>query len=225
MVGGSKRRLQVWLLTLAAITLAFCEAPRLVAQAAKPAPQAKGSSNSGAGTSDAGSPKSDGAPAVSVPSDYRVGPEDELTISVWHEAELSKDVVVRPDGRISLPLVNDVEVAGFTTVELQALLTEKLKSLVNDPQVTIIVKAVHSRKVFLVGNVAKQGVYPLSGRTTVLELIAGAGGLGPFAKSRSIYILRKESGKESRIPFNYKKALSGKGADPVLQPGDMVVVP
>lgn len=161
----------------------------------------------------------------SLPGDYRVGAEDELTISVWHEPELSKDVVVRPDGMITLPLLNDVKVAGLTTVELQALLTEKLKSLVNDPQVTIIVKAVHSRKVFLVGNVLKQGSYPLAGKTTILELIAQAGGLGPFAKSGSIYILRKGGGKETRIPFNYKKALSGKGADPVLEPGDMVVVP
>jgi polysaccharide export outer membrane protein len=146
-------------------------------------------------------------------------------ISVWHEAELSQLVVVRPDGMITLPLLNELKVGGLTTEEMQVLLTEKLKALVNDPQVTVIVKAVHSRKVFLVGNVAKQGVYALGGRKTVLELIAEAGGLGPFAKSGSIYILRKDNGKETRLPFNYKKALSGKGSNPELMPGDMIVVP
>jgi polysaccharide export outer membrane protein len=108
---------------------------------------------------------------------------------------------------------------------MQVLLTEKLKPVVNDPQVTVMVKGVKSRKVFLVGNVAKQGVYPLGGKKTVLEVIAEAGGLGPFAKTGSIYILRKEGDREQRIPFNYKKALSGKGANPELMPGDMVVVP
>jgi polysaccharide biosynthesis/export protein len=160
-----------------------------------------------------------------LPTDYRVGAEDELMISVWHEPEFSQAVVVRPDGMITLPLINEIKVAGLTTAEMQVLLTEKLKSVVNDPQVTVIVKGVKSRKVFLVGNVVKQGVYPLGGRKTVLEAIAEAGGLGPFAKTRSIYVLRKANGKETRIPFNYKKALSGKGDNPELMPGDMVVVP
>jgi len=172
----------------------------------------------------ANAPKPEGSSA-SLPVDYRVGPEDELTISVWHEPEFSQAAVVRPDGMITLPLINEVKVAGLTTEEMQVLLTEKLKTVVNDPQVTVMVKAVKSRKVFLVGNVAKQGVYPLGGKKTVLEVIAEAGGLGPFAKTRSIYILRKEGGKESRIPFDYKKALSGKGANPELMPGDMIVVP
>lgn len=166
-----------------------------------------------------------GAAGPALPSDYRVGVEDELTISVWHEPELSQAVVVRPDGLITMPLLNDLKVVGLTTYEMQTLLTEKLKTLVNDPQVTVIVKAVHSRKVFAVGNIAKQGVYPLVGKKTVLELIAEAGGLGPFAKSRSIYVLRKTEGKETRIPFNYKKALAGKGDNPELLPGDMVVIP
>jgi len=167
----------------------------------------------------------DAAAPIKLPTDYRIGAEDELTISVWHEPELSQAVVVRPDGLITLPLLNELKVLGLTTDELQALLTEKLKAVVNDPQVTVIVKAVHSRKVFVMGNVAKQGVYPLGGKKTVLELIAEAGGLGPFAKTHSIYILRKSGGNETRIPFNYKKALSGKSDNPELLPGDMVVVP
>src|SRR5256885_16736277 len=127
--------------------------------------------------------------------------------------------------------IRDYKVTGVQTCalpisgEMQVLLTEKLKNLVNDPQVTVIVKAVKSRKVFLMGNVVKQGVYPLGGKKTVLEVIAEAGGLGPFAKSKSIYVLRKENGREVKIPFNYKKALSGKGTNPDLMPGDIVVVP
>ncbi len=163
--------------------------------------------------------------AVQAFTGYRVGVEDELGIAVWHEPELSQQVVVRPDGMITLPLLNDVKVAGLTTVEVQSLLTDKLKPFVNDPQVTVSIKAVKSRKVSLVGNVAKQGTYSLNGHVTVLELLAEAGGLGPFAKSKSIYVLRKQDGKEIRLPFNYKKAISGKGDNPELLPGDMVVVP
>jgi polysaccharide biosynthesis/export protein len=163
--------------------------------------------------------------AVQPLSGYHVGPDDELTISVWHEPELSQAVVVRSDGMITLPLLNDIKISGLTTEDAQALLTEKLKAVVNDPQVTVIVKAVKSRKVFLVGNAAKQGEYPLTGSMTVLELLAQAGGLGPFAKTKSIYVLRKEDGKELRLRFDYKKALSGKGNNPELMPGDMVVVP
>jgi len=159
------------------------------------------------------------------PPGYRVGVEDDLAIAVWHEPELSQAVTVRPDGMITLPLLNDVKVANLTTEEVQALLVEKLKPFVNDPQVTVSIKAVKSRKVFLVGNVAKQGMYYLNGRMTVLELLSEAGGLGPFAKSKSIYVLRKEAGKDVRLPFNYKKAVSGKGDNPELIPGDMVVVP
>lgn len=175
-------------------------------------------------------PKRDKTQAASTipmqpPAGYRVGGDDELMISVWHEPELSQAVVVRPDGMITLPLVGDVKVAGMTTDEMQAILTEKLKALVNDPQVTVSVKAVKSQRVFLMGAVGKQGVYPISGGLTVLQLIAQGGGLGIFAKVRSIYILRHENGREARIPVNYKKALSGKGDDPVLHSGDMVVVP
>lgn len=164
-------------------------------------------------------------PAVQPPTGYRVGADDELMISVWHEAEFSQTVVVRPDGMITLPLLNDIKVAGLSTEELRALVTDKLKTVVNDPQVTIIVKAIKSLKVFLVGAVAKQGVFSLTSGLTVLELITEGGGLGPFAKSSSIYILRNVDGKQVRIGYNYKKALQGKVDDTVLQSGDKVVVP
>lgn len=167
----------------------------------------------------------DKQPGIVPPSDYRIGVADELTISVWHEPEFSQSVVVRPDGMITLPLLNDIKIQGLSTIEAQRLLTEKMKSLVNDPQVTVIVRAINSRKVWLVGNVGRQGVFPLIDRKTVLELISEAGGLGPFAKAHSIYILRQHNGKKERIGFDYKKAVTGKGSNPVLEPGDMVVVP
>jgi polysaccharide export outer membrane protein len=133
--------------------------------------------------------------------------------------------VVRPDGKITLPLVNDIEVVGMRTYELQSVLSEKLKPFVNTPQVTIIVRAIRSRKVNLIGQVLRQGSFDLNDNKTVLDLIAQAGGLSPFAKGGSIYILRESGGKQVRIGFNYKKAIAGKGPNPVLLPGDLVVVP
>jgi polysaccharide biosynthesis/export protein len=167
--------------------------------------------------------------AASATSDddttYRIGVEDELAISVWKEPELSQVVTVRPDGKITLPLVDDISVVGLKTSELQNLLVEKLKAFVNEPQVTVAVRTIRSRKVYIVGKAQKQGAFPLNGKTTLLQLLADAGGLTPFAKSGSIKIVRKENGKEVQIPFNYKKALAGQSDDPVLMPGDMIVIP
>jgi len=156
---------------------------------------------------------------------YNIGVEDELQISVWHEPELSTTVVVRPDGMITLPLVNDIKVAGLKPEQLQALLIDKLKGFINEPQVTVVIRAIRSRKASLVGQVPHPGAYPLNGNMTVLDLLAAGGGIGIFAKGESIYILRDQDGKKVRIPFHYKKALAGKGDNPVLFPGDLVVVP
>jgi polysaccharide biosynthesis/export protein len=156
---------------------------------------------------------------------YIIGVEDELQISVWREPELSTVVVVRPDGMITLPLINDVKAVGLKTEELQNVLMDKLKSFVNEPQVTVIVRAIRSRKVYLVGEVGHQGTFTINGDMTALELLAAAGGVGPFAKADSIYILREQNGKKIRIPFHYKKAVAGKSENVTLQPGDVVVVP
>lgn len=156
---------------------------------------------------------------------YVIGVEDELQISVWREPELSTTVVVRPDGMITLPLVNDVKAAGLKPEELQNILMEKLKGFVNEPQVTVMIRAIRSRKVNLVGEVGHQGTFQLNGNMTTLELLAAAGGVSPFAKTDAIYILREENGKKIRIPFHYKKALAGKSENLVLRPGDLVVVP
>jgi polysaccharide export outer membrane protein len=162
---------------------------------------------------------------IAVSDTYRIGIGDQLLIAVWHERDLSLSVVVRPDGVITIPLLNDLYVVGQTPKELGASITEKLKPFVNEPQVTVSVSSIQSRKVYLVGQAARQGAFPLNEKKTVLELITEAGGLGQFAKSGSIYVLRVVDGKETRIPFNYKKVVSGKNPDVDLLPGDRVIVP
>jgi polysaccharide biosynthesis/export protein len=171
-------------------------------------------------------PNNTDAVAAADEDAYRIGLDDQLMISVWREPELSLSVVVRPDGMITLPLLSDVRVVGLKPTELQQLLTEKLKPFVSEPQVTVIAQGIRSRKVYLVGNVSKQGTFNLEGGQTVLQLLASAGGVNPFAKGDSIYILRMENKKQIRIPFQYKKALKGRTKDDVvLQPGDIIVVP
>lgn len=204
---------------------ACCFLVSLIVLATVPAAVTHGAQKAATDKGHADSPNSKAAVSSGPVRGYRVGVDDELMISVWHEPELSQAVVVRPDGMITLPLLNDIRVVDLTTEELQAMLTEKLKTVVNDPQVTVTVKAIRSLRVFLVGSVAKQGMYPLSSGLTALELIAEGGGLGPFAKAGSVYVLRTVNGKQVRIPFNYKKAVKGAGDNPILQPGDMVVVP
>jgi polysaccharide export outer membrane protein len=170
--------------------------------------------------------KANNTTSVAVDDAYRIGLDDQLLISVWREPELSMPVVVRPDGMITLPLLSDLHVVGLKPTELQQLLIEKFKPFVSEPQVTVVVQGIHSRKVYLVGKVAKQGAVNLEGGQTVLQLLAASGGVTPFAKANSIYILRTTNGKQVRIPFDYNKAIKGRTKDDVpLQPGDIVVVP
>jgi polysaccharide biosynthesis/export protein len=161
------------------------------------------------------------------PGIYHIGIEDELQISVWKEPEISTTVVVRPDGMITVPLLNDVYVSGLQTSELQSLLTEKLKPFVNEPQVTIIVRGIKSRKVYVYGQVAKPGAYQLVGRKTVLEILSESGGLSLFAKKGSIYVLRNINNTKTKLPFNYNNALKGKHPNDnfELYPSDIIVVP
>ncbi|HEX7959561.1 MAG TPA: polysaccharide biosynthesis/export family protein [Terriglobales bacterium] len=187
-------------------------------------------SDSGAGYSSNKTTKPIPAPSaqgIQVDDSYHVGVEDELQISVWREPEISSQVVVRPDGCISLPLLNDVQVVGLTTKELQDVITQKLRGILTEPQVTVVVRQIRSRKVYLIGQVNKPGSYVLNGNKTVLQLLAEAGGVGQFAKTKSMYVVRKSEGREVRLPFNYKRALTGKDSksDIALFPGDMIVVP
>ena len=165
-----------------------------------------------------------GAP---VPADYVIGPDDVLTIVFWREKELSGDVAVRPDGRISLPLLNDIEAVGLTPEQLRARVTEAAGKLLEEPTVTVIVKAINSRKVFITGQVGKPGPYPLTGPTTVVQLLTMAGGVLEYADEKEISILRTENGKQIRLRFNYDEVKKGKKLEQniLLKPGDSIIVP
>ena len=162
-----------------------------------------------------------------MPADYVVGPEDVLVIVFWGEKDMSAEVVVRPDGKISLPLLRDVQVAGYTPEQLTEVLTKAALKFVAQPNATVIVKSINSRKVFIVGQVAKPGTFPLVGEMTALQLIAQAGDVLEYAKTKDIVIVRKEGGKERRFKFNYKDVLKGKNIEQniLLKPGDTVIVP
>ena len=160
--------------------------------------------------------------------DYVIGPQDLLAINVWHEPELSQSVPVRPDGKISLPLVGDLEVSGLTPRLLQARLAKELDVYIHKPQVTVIVREVNSRKFYIIGQVERPGTYSLSAHLTVLDALATAGGFRDFAKVQQIYLLRlMPDGARKRFHFDYKAAVNGKNSyrDIELQTGDTLVVP
>jgi polysaccharide export outer membrane protein len=161
-----------------------------------------------------------------VSDSFVIGLEDVLSINVWKEPELSAaEVVVRPDGMITLPLIGDVEASGITTGKLQEAIAGRLKKYVATPTVTVTVVRIESHKVSIVGQVAKPGSYPMIAPMTVLELIARAGGLTEFAKTKDIKIVRKKDGKT--LSFNYKDVIKGKNLSQnvILEVGDIVLVP
>ncbi len=164
--------------------------------------------------------------ATSDPA-FVIGAEDVLAINVWKEAELSRTVPVRPDGMISLPLVNDVKAAGLTPIQLAASITEKLRKFVTDPQVTVIVQTINSKKIHILGEVGRAGTFALLPDMTILQALAGAGGFTQYAKKSKIYVLRMEDGKQSKIPFNYDEVIKGKKPEQniLLKSGDTIVVP
>jgi polysaccharide biosynthesis/export protein len=166
-------------------------------------------------------------PAESVSSGYIVGDSDVLHVNVWKEAEVTQTVVVRTDGNISLPLINEVKVSGLTPLQIQELVAEKLKSFLNNPQVTVTVTEIHSKRAFITGEVVRPGTYSLNAETTVLQLIAQAGGFTPFAKKDNIVVLRTGDGQQMRLKFKYKEVVQGKKTEQniALHPGDTVVVP
>jgi polysaccharide export outer membrane protein len=166
-------------------------------------------------------------PAAQAEGDYRVGLGDSIQVSVWKEPEASTIVVVRPDGKISLPLVNDLEVSGKTPMEIQEILAAKLSPFIKDPNVTVTVKEIHSHKVYVLGQVNKAGSYQIVQPTTILQMLTDAGGLQPYAKAKSIYVLRTENGQQRKLSFNYKDVVQGKKIEQniFVQPGDTIVVP
>jgi polysaccharide export outer membrane protein len=164
---------------------------------------------------------------ITPPPDYVIGPGDVLVITFWREKDLSGEAMVRPDGRISLPLINDVVAAGLTPEQLREGLMKEAQRFVEDTNVTVIVKAINSRWIYVTGEVSKPGPYPLVGPTTVLQLIAMAGGLLESADSDSIVVMRNENGKPSNFKFNYKDVVRQRNLQQniLLKPGDTVVVP
>jgi polysaccharide export outer membrane protein len=165
--------------------------------------------------------------AMAVPPDYVIGPDDQLSVLFWRDKDLSADVTVRPDGKITLPLLNDLQAAGLRPDQLRQKVTDEAKRYVEDPQPTIVIRQINSRKVFITGQVAKPGPYPLTAPTTVLQLISMAGGLTEYAHNKRISIMRTENGRQSAYRFNYKDVASGKNMKQNLElkPGDTVVVP
>ncbi len=157
--------------------------------------------------------------------EYVIGPEDVLHVAVWKESELTATLPVRPDGKISLPLLNDVQAAGMTPQQLSDSLTVRLKKYIADPRVTVIVTAINSKHIYINGEVLHAGPMPLSPNMTVLQALSTAG-LNQFAKTKGIYVLRTENGKQEKLPVNYRKLLKGSiEQNYVLQTGDTIVVP
>jgi len=175
---------------------------------------------------------SDAAPATpplaagAAASNYIIGASDVLTVTVWKDPTFSGSVLVRPDGMISIPLLGDIPAAGSTPIELKAAIAAKLKKYIQDPQVSVILTQVNSKKIYLLGEVGKKGPVDMTPGMTLLEAISSGGGLTDYAKSKKIYILRDEDGKHQKIPVDYKNALKGNSAlNVALHPGDTIVVP
>jgi polysaccharide export outer membrane protein len=162
-----------------------------------------------------------------LPSDFVLGPYDVLTVLFWRDKDMSGDFSVRPDGRISLPLLNDIHAAGLTPDQLRDVITKAAAKYVDDPTVTVVVKEINSRRVFITGQVNKPGQYSLTGPTTVLQLIAMAGGVLEYADAKHIVVMRSVDGQSQSLPFNYKDVTRRKNLKQniELRPGDTVVVP
>lgn len=158
---------------------------------------------------------------------YVIGAEDMLDISVWKELEVSRTVPVRPDGKISLPLLNDVQAVGLTPMQLQKTITDGLRQFISNPQVSVIVMQINSRRIYILGEVGRPGAFPMFPNMTVLQALSAAGGYTQFAKLSAIYVLRTENGQQKTYPFNYKVVIRGLSADQniLLKPGDTIVVP
>lgn len=176
-----------------------------------------------------GSSSSQASPAVPAGPTYKIGPGDVLDIDVWQNSELTfKNLPVRPDGKISIPLLNDVQAAGLTAMQLSDNIARGLKKYVKgDPVVTVVVAQVNSQRYYVLGEVMHPGVFPLLPGLTALQAISTAGGFTEFANQKKIYILRESNGQAQKLPFNYKEVVQGKDLQQniELKPGDTIVIP
>jgi polysaccharide export outer membrane protein len=208
-----------WSLAMLAATLLVAPGALVGQQSQTPAPAAAAAQKPAAAATPSTQDSTDTA-------HYIIGSEDTLQITVWKEPTLSGTVPVRPDGRISLVLLGDLQAAGMTPMQLGADITQRLKKYIQDPSVSVVVLAVNSQRIFLIGEVGHVGALALTAGMTPLQAIAAAGGLTPFANSKHIYILRGTGAKQEKIPFDYKLALKGDSKkDVTLLPGDTIVVP
>jgi polysaccharide export outer membrane protein len=205
---------------LASATFAALVCQGLVPLAAQPLQAPAAAATATAGTRSAAAESQPG-------SDFVIGVGDVLSIVFWRDEKLSREVLVRPDGMISLPLLNDVPAAGYTPDKLAVALSRAALKYVTEPDVTVIVTGIHSRQIFVVGEVLKPGAVALTGDMTVLQAIGVAGGLQEYADKKNIVIIRSERGLEKRLKFNYEQVLKGRNPQQniVLRPGDTIVVP
>jgi polysaccharide export outer membrane protein len=208
--------------TAGLLMIAYCTAGPLAA-----AQESSSKKESKPAVKAASAPDESKAVAATTDPAYVIGEEDVLNINVWKDPEVSRTVPVRPDGKISLPLINDVQAAGLSPTQLGMAITEKLRKFMADPQVTVIVTQINSRRVYIMGEVNRAGAFPLLPNMTVLQALSSAGGFTQFANLKGIYVLRSESGKQTRFPFNYKDVIKGQRTEQniVLKPGDTIVVP
>lgn len=164
---------------------------------------------------------------VSLPNGYLIGADDVLSVVFWRDKDMSVDVTVRPDGKISLPLLNEIQAAGLTPEQLRSHLIEAASKYIEEPNATVVVREVRSRKVFITGNVAKPASYPLTGEMNVIQLIAQAGGLLEYADSKNISVMRTENGRQQYFRVNYNDVIKRRHVEQniTLKPGDTVIVP
>ena len=180
------------------------------------------------GSASSGVQAGDGSAGKAHDDTFIIGNDDVLAISVWKEPDLTKSIPVRSDGKISLPLVGELQATGKTPLQLEHDISEKLKGFITAPEVNVIVQQVNSRKFNVLGEVGKPGSYSLTANTTIVDAIAIAGGFKDFAKKTGVYVLRKApNGRENRLNFNYKDFIKGKNADQniKIEPNDTIIVP
>jgi polysaccharide export outer membrane protein len=210
-------------LALGLVWLAAAGATQAQAPVARPVPPP----SPGAASTPAATPASAQVSGLQADADYVIGPTDVLTVVIHDDKEIASEVTVRPDGKITLPLINDVVAAGLTPAQLRVRITELEKRFIKVPVVTVIVKQVNNNRAFITGQVRTPGSYVLPGPTTVLQLLAMAGGFAEFADREHILIARVEQGVQTSFTFNYDRALKKQDLSQniLLKPGDTVVVP
>jgi polysaccharide export outer membrane protein len=221
-VQGGRKVKTLWAVACAALAAAFVMASPILAAESDPIEAAKAvpAPNSGAARASAA------LPASQAGLEYRIGPEDVLHVSVWENKELTQDVVVRPDGMISIPLIQDVQAEGLTASELADVIHKRLLNFIKEPQVSIIVTQVNAPKVYVMGNVTKPGPYLLRSDMSILQALSLAGGFTQFASPRSIKLVRGTGSRQEVRKVNYYNLIGDGGeGNYLLKPGDTIVVP